>query len=366
MGSEEWVSRLKAFASSGTWPSSAGNRPSPKQAKWHNLYQKIEKCPMMLRGQTLILGIAQTCTCGFHSQQSVRSPAATSASTSAAPARSPGRPALTLAMMNISITLNTMSFTWLAMINSSQICVLRTRFGGTLSAAAKPNVNVTRRPVERPSSPATVPAERSTPSATPPRVTPPSSPSFYRPVSPFSLPPSSPVMSAVRTSSSPLVVSDMSPAPPGLLPAPLGLPAAPPGPLPAPPGPLPAPPLTAPDQFWLPVEMRKTIPQQDQRWIASTLWRNQRPCADVQLWYEPPDPALIYNQVPSPDRFFMHRLLVWMPYHLWKVRLSCPQCKGQLTGAGIHKRARKVLDVDRYYLMVTETLRCNSSSCVSN
>ncbi|CAL8378232.1 unnamed protein product [Gadus morhua 'NCC'] len=42
MGSEEWVRRLKAFASSGTLPSRAGNRPSPKQAKWHNLYQKIE------------------------------------------------------------------------------------------------------------------------------------------------------------------------------------------------------------------------------------------------------------------------------------------------------------------------------------
>ncbi|XP_030229689.1 vegetative cell wall protein gp1 [Gadus morhua] len=189
----------------------------------------------------------------------------------------------------------------------------KSRFGGTLSAAAKPNVNLTRRPVERPSSPATVPSGRSTPSATPPRVTPPSSPSFYRPVSPFSLPPSSPVMSAVRTSSSPLVVSDMSPAPPGLLPAPPGpLPAppgplpAPPGPLPAPPGPLPAPPLAAPDQFWLPVEMRKTIPQQDQRWIASELWRNQRLRPDVQLWYEPPVPALIYNKVPSPDRFFMH------------------------------------------------------------
>ncbi|XP_030193750.1 uncharacterized protein LOC115529281 [Gadus morhua] len=249
----------------------------------------------------------------------------------------------------------------------------KARFGGTLSAAAKPNVNLTRRPVERPSSPATVPAGRSTPCATPPQVTPPSSPRFYRPVSPFSLPPSSPVMSAVRTSSSPLVVSDTSPAPPGLLPAPPGpLPAppgplpAPPGPLPAPPGPLPAPPLAAPDQFWLPVEMRKTIPQQDQRWIASTLWRNQWLRPDVQLWYEPPVPALIYNQVPSPDHFFMHRLLVWMPYHLWKVSLSCPKCKGQLTGAGIHKRAQKVLDVDRYYLMVTETLRCNSSGCVSN
>ena len=112
--------------------------------------------------------------------------------------------------------------------------------------------------------------------------------------------------------------------------------------------------------------MKKTIPQQDQRWIASTLWRNQRLRPDLQLWYEPPVPGLIYNQVPSPDRFFTHRLLVWMPYHLWKVRLSCPKCGKQLTGAGMHKRARQVLDVDRYYLMVTETLRCNSSSCISN
>ncbi|CAL8237725.1 unnamed protein product, partial [Lota lota] len=55
-----------------------------------------------------------------------------------------------------------------------------------------------------------------------------------------------------------------------------------------------------------------------------------------------------------------------MPYHLWKVRVSCPKCKRQLTGAGIHKRARRVLDVDRYYLMVTETLRCNSAGCITN
>ncbi|CAL8267465.1 unnamed protein product [Boreogadus saida] len=41
--------------------------------------------------------------------------------------------------------------------------------------------------------------------------------------------------------------------------------------------------LFSSDQFWLPVEMRKTIPQQDQRWIASTLWRNQRLRPDVQL-----------------------------------------------------------------------------------
>ncbi|ROL44113.1 hypothetical protein DPX16_8897 [Anabarilius grahami] len=37
-----------------------------------------------------------------------------------------------------------------------------------------------------------------------------------------------------------------------------------------------------------------------------------------------------------------------MPYHLWKFRLFCPACGKQLAGYGIHKRARKVLDIDRY------------------
>lgn len=104
--------------------------------------------------------------------------------------------------------------------------------------------------------------------------------------------------------------------------------------------------------------MRKTIPSQDQRWISSVLFHEARLQPDLKLWYEPPVPSLIYHQAPSPDRFFNHRLMVWMPYHLWKFRVFCPACGKQLTGYGIHKRARKVLDIDRYYLMVTETLRC--------
>lgn len=120
------------------------------------------------------------------------------------------------------------------------------------------------------------------------------------------------------------------------------------------PGPAPGP---TPD-FWLPVRMKETIPVQDQRWIASTLFQSGKLRLNLKLWYEPPASALIYHQAPTPDRFFAHRLLVWMPYHLWKVRVSCQTCGKQLTGYGVHKRVRKVLDVDRYYLMVTETLRC--------
>ncbi|KAM4562525.1 uncharacterized protein PAE49_010963 [Odontesthes bonariensis] len=117
------------------------------------------------------------------------------------------------------------------------------------------------------------------------------------------------------------------------------------------------------DAAWLPTKLLKTIPPQDQKWISAALWKNQRLRTDLKLWYDPPEPSLIYHQVPTPERFFHHRLLLWMPYHLWKVRLSCPACGTQLTSYGAHKRARHILDVDRYYLMITETLWCSSAGC---
>ncbi|KAI4800779.1 hypothetical protein KUCAC02_007077 [Chaenocephalus aceratus] len=116
--------------------------------------------------------------------------------------------------------------------------------------------------------------------------------------------------------------------------------------------------------FWLPRERSKAIPVQDQRWISNTLFHSGKLRPHWKLWYEPPVPALIYHQTPMPDRFFTHRLMVWMPYNLWNVRVFCPTCGKQLTGGGVHRRSRKVLDIDRYYLMVTETLRC--SVCVVN
>ncbi|KAJ8352715.1 hypothetical protein SKAU_G00241910 [Synaphobranchus kaupii] len=87
--------------------------------------------------------------------------------------------------------------------------------------------------------------------------------------------------------------------------------------------------------------LKKGITLQDQKWIASTLWGNQRLWSDLKLWYEPPAPDLIYNQAPTPERFFNHRLLMWMSSYQWKVMLLCPECGQQLTGCGIHKRAQE-------------------------
>ncbi|MEQ2257064.1 hypothetical protein ILYODFUR_030572 [Ilyodon furcidens] len=78
----------------------------------------------------------------------------------------------------------------------------------------------------------------------------------------------------------------------------------------------------------------------------------------LQLWYFPPQPSLIYHQAPTSTSFFAHPLLLWMPYRLWKVRLLCTDqaCKHPLSSGGLHRRVRQVLDIDRFYNLVTETL----------
>ncbi|XP_028441948.1 uncharacterized protein LOC114560633 isoform X2 [Perca flavescens] len=43
MGDNEWLSRLRRFATTGVWPSDARNRPAPRQKRWHDLYLKLFK-----------------------------------------------------------------------------------------------------------------------------------------------------------------------------------------------------------------------------------------------------------------------------------------------------------------------------------
>ncbi|XP_047233783.1 uncharacterized protein LOC124875588 isoform X4 [Girardinichthys multiradiatus] len=186
LGDEEWMARLRAFASDGVWPSNAGNRPAPRQKKWHALYQKPNLVARKPPGPSL---------------PSLRTPSLASSSTT-----------------------------------PTHICQ-------TVS----------------PEEPA----------------------------------------ACVQQSDA---AGDAGPG-------------------------------------WLPSEMRKTIPVQDQRWMGNTLFHAGKVRPDFKLWYEPPVPALIYHQVPTPDRFFTHRLLVWMPYHQWKVRVFCRACGKHLTGAGVPPHA---------------------------
>ncbi|KAJ4922886.1 hypothetical protein JOQ06_026154, partial [Pogonophryne albipinna] len=265
------------------------------------------------------------CNCGFHVVKPANAPQ------SVASVSAPGATAsaqLTFLRPPLSLSMFTKS-----------------RFGGSQSASLKPHLVARKSPSSSPPSPYSV----SSPST-----------SSVRTSMPAPSPVSSPSTSSVRTSMpAPSPVRTSMPAPSPVSTAVntiLAVGSNESG------GDEPA--TAAAASFWLPREMSKAIPVQDQRWISNTLFHSGKLRPHLKLWYEPPVPALIYHQTPIPDRFFTHRLMVWMPYHLWKVRVFCPVCRKQLTGGGVHRRSRKVLDIDRYYLMVTETLRC--SVCVVN
>ncbi|KAG9270336.1 hypothetical protein AMEX_G15275 [Astyanax mexicanus] len=312
MADSEWLHRLQTFASTGAWPSNAGNRPAPRQKKWHDLYHKIEKCPLQLRGQATLLAGVQTCTCGFHKGPATH-PQVPSPSVSTVPSTSVGsnplkRHELTLSMFE------------------------KSRFGGSHGNAAKPNLNLKRK----------LPQTQV--------VT--GSPAASKPCTGLHLPPS-PRPHHVVQSTSPF--SFGPPPPPSSVEdiVPHQLPEAAVKSMPENPAELPL--------LW-----PQTVPQQDRKWVSEALFRvgakGKLELRDnLQLWYHPPPPALLYHQVPGPDRFFSQSLLLWMPYRLWKVRLQCinPACNGrQLSGGGLHRRVRQVLDIDRYYNLATETLIC--------
>ncbi|XP_069383429.1 uncharacterized protein [Paralichthys olivaceus] len=106
----------------------------------------------------------------------------------------------------------------------------------------------------------------------------------------------------------------------------------------------------APATPQLPRLWSEGLPTADHKWIAKTLLKvgpkgKMELQQNLKLWYYPPEPSQLYHQAPAPDSFFAHPLL-------------------QLTGAGLHKRARRVLDMDRIYNMVTETLTC--TKCRAN
>ena len=89
--------------------------------------------------------------------------------------------------------------------------------------------------------------------------------------------------------------------------------------------------------------------------------RGKMEVCPTQLWYYPPQPALIPSNAPNVDRYFAHSMLVWMPRRLWQVRLFCvgDKCVDQeLIGAGIYPIVRQVLGLTDYYNMVTEKLEC--------
>ncbi|KAK3759937.1 hypothetical protein RRG08_062160 [Elysia crispata] len=110
-------------------------------------------------------------------------------------------------------------------------------------------------------------------------------------------------------------------------------------------------------------EWLKTLPPEDHVWVANALFTESgRLKSQLQMWWHPPQPALVYSQPPAtPNVFFHHRFFLWMPYRMLAYPFLCsqPGCdRRQLSSCGLYKTVRRVIDqVDDYY-MGTEYLEC--------
>ncbi|XP_055763318.1 uncharacterized protein LOC129839740 isoform X1 [Salvelinus fontinalis] len=120
-------------------------------------------------------------------------------------------------------------------------------------------------------------------------------------------------------------------------------------------------------QVLLPEGWKQTLPKEQQEWVSRAIFiRNkQLKCvlkSQLELWYFPPLPPNISHQPPaSPSAYFLRPFCLWMPYRLWAFKFVCtqPRCKRQkLTGCGVYKTVRRVLDMDGWYFMGTEYLEC--------
>lgn len=117
---------------------------------------------------------------------------------------------------------------------------------------------------------------------------------------------------------------------------------------------------------------KSCLPPEDIPWISKALFSfnaKGKPELDDRkidrMWYDPPQAKLIPNQRPKPERYFGHRLFLWMPLRMFKIQLKCPICtKTELTKQGPYRNTRLVLDIDGFYILAGEYLHC--SSCKKN
>ncbi|XP_061753808.1 uncharacterized protein LOC133551273 isoform X2 [Nerophis ophidion] len=116
----------------------------------------------------------------------------------------------------------------------------------------------------------------------------------------------------------------------------------------------------------LPKSWRQTLPEEQHNWVGRALFfRGPKGKAvlksGLKLWWQPPKKLPYYTQPPASSAVFFHsRFFLWCPYKLWGCKLECPKCKHKLTGCGLYKTLRKVLDLSDWYYMATEYLECHA------
>ena len=117
-------------------------------------------------------------------------------------------------------------------------------------------------------------------------------------------------------------------------------------------------------QFPLPEGWKSTLPKAQHAWVSQALFtwdhRGKLVLKTHQAWNYPPGPRELYHQPPaSTEDFFQRPFFLWVPYRKWQCLISCPVCTRKMTGCGLYKTVRRVLDRDGWYFMGTEYLECH-------
>jgi hypothetical protein len=82
---------------------------------------------------------------------------------------------------------------------------------------------------------------------------------------------------------------------------------------------------------------------------------------DLRVWNYPPQPANIYNQRPAnANAFFARPFCLWMPFKMSKVPFNCHLCNKLLTGGGLYRTVRAVIDESGFSYLATEVLECKN------
>ena len=118
------------------------------------------------------------------------------------------------------------------------------------------------------------------------------------------------------------------------------------------------------DDFSLPEGWKQTLPEQDHKWVSKALLKYNVLWSCDLTWarcgFILPSQTLVSTSHPL-DRYFTHRLFLWLPRRLWCVHLTCPACDGhELTLGGLYRIVRQVLDHSNFYYLTTDKLECGN------
>ena len=126
------------------------------------------------------------------------------------------------------------------------------------------------------------------------------------------------------------------------------------------------------DIKWLKHDPEKGLFKKAEKYVKHTRRRRKtvrkRRRLKDRMWFDPPEiPGLIKNDLLNIDSFFHTSVFFWRPVGVWGYSIKCPRknCPAAnkknvyLYKCGYSKTVRYVVDLSRFYCMLTEVLACN-------